>query len=37
MPLVIEENMTANLADLLRDNDIDVAILSPCRSICPAC
>ena len=28
MPLVIEENMTANLADMLRDNDIDVAILA---------
>ena len=28
MPLVIEENMTANLADMLRDNDSDVAILA---------
>ncbi|WP_415032944.1 hydrogen peroxide-inducible genes activator [Azonexus sp.] len=28
MPLLIEENMTANLADMLRDNDIDVAILA---------
>ena len=28
MPLVIEENMTANLADMLRDNDLDVAILA---------
>lgn len=28
MPLVIEENMTANLTDMLRDNDIDVAILA---------
>lgn len=28
MPLAIEENMTANLADMLRDNEIDVAILA---------
>jgi len=28
MPLVIEENMTANLAEMLRENDIDVAILA---------
>jgi LysR family hydrogen peroxide-inducible transcriptional activator len=28
MPLAIEENMTANLADMLRDNDIDVAIIA---------
>lgn len=28
MPLAIEENMTAKLADMLRDNDIDVAIIA---------
>lgn len=28
MPLAIEENMTANLADMLRDNEIDIAILA---------
>ena len=28
MPLAIEENMTATLADMLRDNDIDVVIIA---------
>lgn len=28
MPLLIEENMTANLADMLRDGEIDVAIIA---------
>ncbi|WP_234083899.1 hydrogen peroxide-inducible genes activator [Azonexus sp. R2A61] len=28
MPLAIEENMTANLADMLRDNDLDVVIVA---------
>lgn len=28
MPLAIEENMTANLADMLRDNEIDVVIIA---------
>ena len=28
MPLVIEENMTASLAEMLQDNDIDAAILA---------
>ena len=28
MPLVIEENMTANLADMLRDNEVDVVIVA---------
>lgn len=28
MPLAIEENMTASLAEMLRDNEIDVAILA---------
>ena len=28
MPLVIEENMTAALAEMLRDNEIDVAVLA---------
>ncbi len=28
MPLVIEENMTANLADMLRENELDVVIVA---------
>ncbi len=28
MPLAIEENMTANLADMLRDNEVDVLIVA---------
>lgn len=28
MPLAIEETMTASLADMLRDNDVDVAIIA---------
>lgn len=28
MPLAIEENMTANLADMLRDNELDVVIIA---------
>lgn len=28
MPLAIEETMTANLADMLRDNEVDVAIIA---------
>ena len=28
MPLAIEENMTANLADMLRDNEVDVLIIA---------
>ncbi len=28
MPLAIEENMTANLAEMLRDNEIDVVIIA---------
>ena len=28
MPLAIEENMTANLADMLRDNELDVLIIA---------
>ena len=28
MPLVIEENMTASLSDMLRDSDIDVAVIA---------
>ena len=28
MPLAIEENMTANLADMLHDNEIDVLIIA---------
>lgn len=35
MPLAIEENMTASLADLLRDNEVDVVIVA-LPSMCPA-
>jgi LysR family hydrogen peroxide-inducible transcriptional activator len=28
MPLAIEENMTANLADMLHDNEVDVVIVA---------